>query len=261
MSTPRLPDGRYAILPDLQVPFHDKKALDHVCSWLASGNFDGLLNVGDESDSPNVSRWNKASAMEYAPVLDKHLTETHKVMRRLSEAVGWAKPHHVMRSNHADRLEKYIARYAPALHVLKPLKWEAMMGYGQPSTLTGDTLPITFHRQVWEFAPGWVLAHGDEGRLSQVPSSTALGLAKKFGRSCVCGHSHRAGVQHLTMGFNGRATVTLTGVEVGNLMDMRSASYLGGGSGNWRQAVAVATIKGRVCDVTLKLLHNGQVVG
>ena len=45
------------------------------------------------------------------------------------------------------------------------------------------------------------------------------------------------------------------------LMDMTKASYLKSGGGNWRQAVAVATIDGSAVDVTLRLLHNGKVLG
>lgn len=44
-------------------------------------------------------------------------------------------------------------------------------------------------------------------------------------------------------------------------MDMTKASYLKSGGGNWRQAVAVATIDGSAVDVTLRLLHNGKVLG
>lgn len=127
--------------------------------------------------------------------------------------------------------------------------------------LTMHGTDVTFHRRIWQFAPGWCLAHGDEGSLSQVPGSTAMSLAKKTGRSIVCGHTHRAGVQHHTQGFNGKVTNTLHGVEVGHLMDMTKASYLKSGGGNWRQAVAVATIDGSAVDVTLRLLHNGKVLG
>lgn len=77
----------------------------------------------------------------------------------------------------------------------------------------------------------------------------------------MCGHTHRAGVQHHTQGFNGKVINTLHGVEVGHLMDMTKASYLKSGGGNWRQAVAAATIDGSAVDVTLRLLHNGKVLG
>jgi hypothetical protein len=31
-------------------------------------------------------------------------------------------------------------------------------------------LGITYHKQMYEFAPGWLLAHGDEGGLSPSPA-------------------------------------------------------------------------------------------
>lgn len=257
----KLHDGRYIIISDLQVPYHDQRAVDAVCDYISRENFDGMLNVGDEADSPEPSRWNKASAMEYGDTLTAGLLRTQQVLMQLTHAVGYDRPHHIMRSNHADRVETYLKRYAPAVAGLAPLKWEALLGYSEPSSLSGIDIPVTYHRELWEFAPGWVLAHGDEAGLNQTAGSTAMGLARKLGKSVVCGHTHRAGYQHWSMGFNGRQTTVLHGVEVGHLMDLKQASYLKTGSANWRQAVAVATVDGRTVDVTLKLLHNGRVVG
>jgi hypothetical protein len=53
-----------------------------------------------------------------------------------------------------------------------------------------DTMGIRFHKKPFEFLKDWVLVHGDEGSLNQNPGGTAIGLAKKFGKSVLCGHTN-----------------------------------------------------------------------
>jgi hypothetical protein len=81
---------------------------------------------------------------------------------------------------------------------------------------------IDYYKTAYEFYPGWVLAHGDEGSMSQHAGITALNLAKKWGKSVIAGHSHRLGMSAYTeaIGSHYRA---LYGVEVGNLMDQKKS--------------------------------------
>lgn len=259
ITYPKLPDGEYVIISDLQVPYHDQRAVDVVANHIDDYGYDGMLNVGDEGDSPEPSRWNRGSAGEYAGTFEAGLLETQRVMLQLSDALGPMRPHHVMRSNHADRIQTYVNRYAPALAGLTPLTWEKLIGYQTPSSLNGVELDLAYHRKPWQFAKGWVLAHGDEGSLSQVAGSTAMGMARKWGLSVVCGHTHRAGMQHQHRTLNGTMIQPLFGVEVGHLMDMKKAGYLKANSANWQQAIAVVTIDGNTTDVRLRLLHNRRI--
>jgi predicted phosphodiesterase len=58
---------------------------------------------------------------------------------------------------------------------------------------------MTYHKTAYEI-PGtnWVMAHGDEGNISQHAGITALNLAKKWGKSVLCGHTHRLGMSAYT---------------------------------------------------------------
>ena len=85
-------------------------------------------------------------------------------MQGFKEALG-DKPFHVMRSNHGDRISHYIDKYAPALASLRELEYERLLRY--------DENDIKFHDRIWSFAPGWALAHGDEGNLIQTSGGTA----------------------------------------------------------------------------------------
>lgn len=191
---------------------------------------DELWCVGDELDAPEPSRWNKGMAGEYAPTLQDSIDETFNLMLDFRNALGKKKPFIIQRSNHTDRIQTYIRKYAPAFATLDTLKVEELLGY--------SSLGITYLHKMRELMPGWVMAHGDEGSLSRTPGTTALGLAKKLGKSVVCGHTHRLGLQHETTGLNGK-THTLFGLEVGHLMDIKQASYLTSGVANWQQGVGM----------------------
>lgn len=268
MANRYLPDGDYVVVPDLQVPSHDKRALGALCRFITDYRPSGILNVGDECDSPEPARWNKGGFGEYAGTLWETIALTNKVMQRLDDALRLGRDdvadpvydlhHHVMRSNHGDRVVKYIERYAPALWGAgSPLTIPRLYGYNADPLLdTCDSLPVIYHDRMWEFAPGWVLAHGDEGSLIRTAGGTALNIAKRTGKSIVCGHTHRAGVQHHTTGLNGRDTQRLVGVEVGNLMDMAQADYLKGGHANWQQGFAILHIRKRKVSPNLVLFSG-----
>lgn len=244
----------WVVIADMQVPDHDQKTIDSLYSFIESFKPDGLLCVGDEADQPEPSRWQKGYAGEFAGTLQKGLDKTHEVLAGFREAVGPAEDHpfHLMRSNHQGRIATYVARYAPALASLKSLEYEQLLGF--------DEIGVTFHKEPFEFAPNWLLAHGDEGSLVQTSGATALGLAKKWGKSVLCGHTHKAGLLHQHLAVNAKVTSHLFGLEVGHLMDMRKADYLKAGSANWQQAFAVITVDGKNVYPELVPIFNRQVV-
>lgn len=261
-----LVDGDYVVIPDLQCPYHDRKVTAAVTRFVADYRPAGLLCVGDESDSPEPSRWNKGTAGEYADTFEAGLQVTHDVLAGFVDALNGGsepKPFILSRSNHADRVAKYLARYAPALARSSWNNYERIMGYAQPSLLKGRegvVLPLTFSHRPIQFARGWVMMHGDESGMSQTAGGTALGLARKTGQSVVCGHTHRAGVQHFNAGHSGRLHTQLTGVEVGHLMDMGQAGYLGFGAANWQQAFAILRIRSGVVHPQLVFVRNRKFV-
>lgn len=223
---------KWVVLSDIQVPDHDQRAVDLVTRFIKAVKPDGLLCVGDECDQPEPSRWNKGMAGEYAGTLQKNIDLTHKVLAGFRRALGEGKPFHLMRSNHTDRIDTYVRRYAPALHGLRDLEYTKLVRL--------DELSIEWHSKPFSFAPGWLLAHGDEGSLSRVAASTAMALSRKWNYSVVCGHTHRLGLQHEHRALNGRITRYMWGMEVGCLMSMRKADYLGPGmSANWTLGIGV----------------------
>ena len=230
------------VLPDMQIPYHDKKAVAAMTDFVSDYEPDQLFCVGDEADSPEPSRWAKGTAGEYAGTLQKGLDRTYEIMKGFREAAGDV-PFHVQRSNHGDRIQHYISRYAPALSSLRSLEYEALLRY--------DELDIEYHHQLYKFAPGWAMAHGDEGNLIRTAGGTAMSLAKRTGVSIVCGHTHRQGIQHEHTGFNGSLNGKLFGVEVGHMMDLKKAGYLKSGGANWQSGFGVLYVDGAKVTATL----------
>lgn len=263
-----LPDGDYIVVPDLQVPFHDARVVAAFVRFVGDYAPDGLLCVGDESDSPEPSRWSKGMAGEYAGTFEKGLEATHDVMHALAQALnasgkGGPKPFLVSRSNHAERLQKYINRYAAALSATSWNKYESILGYGmQTPTLRNRTspLPITYSNRPVLISKDWVMMHGDEGNTVQSPGGTALSLARRAGVSVVCGHTHRAGMQHHNQGHSGKLLRHLVGLEVGHMMDMRLAQYLGTGAANWQQAFGILSIRNRAVHPQLVTITDRKFV-
>ncbi len=112
-----------------------------------------------------------------------------------------------------------------------------------------DSLGITFHKSFYEFEKGWILAHGDEGNSNPNAGITALNLARKAGKSVVCGHTHKLGMSAFSEGLGGHYR-PLYGIEVGNLMNKAKASYTKG-LANWQMGIAILEWNGKNMTPTL----------
>jgi hypothetical protein len=245
---------KWLVVPDLQVPEEDPRSIELMCQVASDVNVSGILIVGDELDAAPVSQWSKGYANEYSKTLQKDIDRCVRVLDTIIGGAGLSSqaPIHLMRSNHGDRIRKYIRKYAPGLDGLRELEYERLMRF--------DALGVQYHTKPFEFAQGWVLAHGDEGSMSRIAGSTALGLAKKYGKSVVCGHTHRLGLTHDNDALNGRVTRHLFGMEVGHMMNLAKAAYTGG-SANWNQGFAlIEDIQNVVTPQLIPIIHRKAIV-
>ncbi len=236
----------------MQIPYHDKRALRNVLSFIGEYQPDEVHSVGDEVDFPQISRWTRGTEGEYRGDLQAHCDAFEKVFGRPLRAT-FTGPVHVERSNHMDRPLTYVRTRAPGLMGLKALE--------VPSLLNFEKYGIEYHSEPYEIAPGWLIAHGDEGASSRIPGGTAMALARKWGYSVVCGHTHKLGLQHEHMSVNSKLTKERFGFEVGNLMNLKSAGYLRAGYANWQQGFGILYVeKNRVTPVPVVIKPNGTFV-
>jgi UDP-2,3-diacylglucosamine pyrophosphatase LpxH len=243
---------RVVVIPDLQIPLHDPKLVRAFISFIADYKPDELYSVGDEFDAFEISRWDKGTSVEMGGTYQKNIDKTFDIMSQFREALGHNKPFHVMRSNHGETRTRAYLKSAPALESLRALDYATLMGYNE--------LKITYHDRIWEFAPGWGLAHGDEGSMSQQAGGTAMRLAQKTGLSMVTGHTHKAGIQHAHRGYNGQLTQKLYGMEVGHMMRMELATYLPANAGNWQQAFGILYIDRNKVTPNLINVNNSSFI-
>lgn len=221
---------RIIVLPDWQIPYHDMRTIRLTARFAKEMLVTDILHVGDEIDAPSPSRWTRGRAGEFANTLQKDIDETRRVLSEVADIIN-PDTFTLMRSNHGDRVRNYVNEKAPALAPLRALQWRELMDFA--------SLGIDYKDKPFEFAKGWVLAHGDEGNLNKTPGSTAMGLARKWGVSTITGHTHRLGLQHENRSLNGQIKQYIFGIEVGHAMDLKKAGYLAALSANWMQGCAL----------------------
>jgi hypothetical protein len=239
-TSPKQKPKTIVIMPDVQAPLHDKELVAKFVRFLGDYQPTELGQVGDFTDSTEISRWVRGKKPEFAGDLSGGFKAARSIITDIRNVFDGRI--RIVRSNHDDRLELYIQACAPGLASLmeEELSFETIMKFKETE--------VEFIRDaVVELAPNWIMAHGDEGSLSPQAGKTAFGLAKnKFGVNVVCGHTHRAGVTTESYGYNGSIKRSLSGLEVGHFMDLEVADYLkkSGGHANWQQAFGILEIYG-----------------
>lgn len=222
----------------MQIPFHHKRNVEKVLDYIWESKIDGIFCVGDEIDVAELGAFNKGTRKEFEGTLQKNFNLTHSILADFREALGSKKkPFVLQRSNHSQRIEKYIYKNAPAFESVTALRIENLLGLTK--------LGITYNRSMDFIAPGVLMGHGDEGRLYTQAGLTGLNLALRTGENCVVGHTHRQGISKASRGFGGRLK-TIWGMEVGHLMDLRSsgANYIREKAANWQQGFGLLYVEG-----------------
>ena len=226
---------KIVILSDLQVPFEDVHVVQNVARFLKTFKPDQTVTIGDEIDFQTISKWSQGTPEEYSQSLGDDRDRCVELLWELGVT-------DCIRSNHTDRLYNVIMRKIPSFLSLPELRFEKFMKF--------DELGIIFHKTPLNLAPNWVAVHGDHTPIKPQGGLSALEAARRHGKNIISGHTHRAGRSSFTEASGGRVGRILHGVEVGNLMDFRQASYTKG-SANWQQAFAIMYVKGKNVQVDL----------
>lgn len=227
---------RVVLIPDTQIPYESRKEMAAVIRFIGDIQPDEVVHIGDVMDYPTPSRWSKGSAEEFSKVLKKHNQHAKKTLLAPLREV-YDGPIGFHEGNHDLRARTYLTRYAPALAEFED-------AFSIEQLLDFDGFGIEMLPDFYDVAPGWITTHGHLGKisLSQISGNTALNAAKKFGKSVIMGHTHRAGIGSYTFGYGGTAVKTVSGMEVGHLMNMRDAAYLQQATGNWQMAFGMLTV-------------------
>lgn len=212
------PTRSVLILPDLAIGFHNQKALRNLLRFIQDHKPDQIVTVGDlvapgqldiEQDCLTVLGQLRSA---YDGPIGVHVRSS---LRRAG-------------TDHADQAARAELPSADLTRIL---------GKFEIAQLT----------PFYEVAPGWLSTHGDAGRFAKYGGGKAIGLARVWGRSVVCGGSHSMGLIGETRGYDGKQA-TVWGFEVGHLMDMKKAGYLKTGSGTQQMGFGILEITGRIVN-------------
>lgn len=234
---------RILIMPDIQAPYENRKQFRSFVRFLRDWKPDKLLMIGDVGDFPSSGRWNKDARGEFeATIWDDSKYVCDYVLSPIREEFDGDIECH--ESNHDDRPWLYQQKYAPAADTVN--KKDNPFYFG--NLFKFDHFNITDVGGYHDIAPGWLSTHGHLGMsLRQTAGGTAIAAARKYGKSIVCGHTHRAGIISETIGWGDHAK-TLTGFEVGHMMEPSRADYIQkkGGFANWQAGFGILWVDGRM---------------
>jgi hypothetical protein len=235
---------KIVVVPDMQIPFHSEAHIKSLARFIRKFRPDQVLCVGDEIDFQTISRWSSPFEETSGRIgKDRDLTVDILWDLQITD---------LSRSNHSDRLFKKLVSRAPGLIGAPELELENFLKLKE--------LGIRYHKKPYQFLPNWILIHGDEQGINPNAGLSALGAARKHGKNVVMGHTHRAGISSFTEASGGHLGRRLTGVEVGNLMDFKKASYTRG-TANWQHNFTVIYAKGKlVTPINVPMEKDGSFI-
>lgn len=226
------------ILPDIQYPFHDALALSKIIKVIEDIQPDHIFQIGDAIDFPQVSRWTKGTAGEYAPTLQKHIDGFKGVLRDLRAAAPKAKITW-LEGNHDLRLRDFVNQYAAPLTTLRALSTESLFELGEQD--------VEYVKGPVRVATNTYAVHGHEsGGYASAPQSWDTKFVKRYGsdKNIIFGHTHQPYLLTRAYGFDGKVTPRFT-MNVGSIMDPTHAKYVKDGSVSWTMSFALLRDDGK----------------
>lgn len=214
----------YVIVPDLQIPLHDKRFISNLTNYIADVQPYGVVFIGDNVDCTAPATWSRSTQAEFAGTLQGEFDEWFSIASKIRDTfAGWVGVHY---GNHEKRITSYLKHKAAAFSSLSSLRLSSLLRL--------EELGFEELGDHYSIAPGWVTHHGDYASVSDIAGRTASNYANRIGRSVIMGHTHRAAIVPESYGYDGRLA-TRYGMEVGHGMLESKADYTNGVM-NWQKA-------------------------
>ena len=237
---------RIVIVPDLQIPGHDRKAVASLATFIEQYQPDRVVCVGDLIDMPQISQWTKGTAGEHTRDLHRHRNMAKDVIDMLRINV-------ISRANHEDRLFKSISSRLPGLMDLPELQIEEFLGLNERG--------IVYAKEPYKLAPNWYLMHGDEGTQSSKSGMTGAALSQRIGASVAIGHTHKLGLVPTSHMVGSKIHRIDWGFEVGCILDFKWAGFkYMKGLANWQTGFGLLHVDGSTVTPTPVPIQNRSFV-
>jgi len=189
-----LNEGRYLILSDIHIPYHDMDALSTALEWGLNNDVDCIVLNGDIMDCYPVSSFIKEVGM---PSLREEIEMTKTFFAYLRELFPII-PIYYKLGNHEERVRNYLLRNAKEFSDVDNLKFENLLG------LSEFKINLV-NREIIKLGKLNVL-HGHEmGESVFSPVNPARGMFLKAKSSTIFGHNHQVS-HHSENNINGEST-------------------------------------------------------
>jgi predicted phosphodiesterase len=194
MENIHLTDGRYLVLSDIHIPYHDMDSLTTALEWGLNNDIDCIILNGDIMDCYPVSSFIKEVGM---PSLREEIEMTQAFFSYLRELFPII-PIYYKLGNHEERVRNYLLRNAKEFSDVDNLKFENLLSL--------DAFKIKLvNREIIKLGKLNVL-HGHEmGESVFSPVNPARGMFLKAKSSTLFGHNHQVS-HHSENNINGEST-------------------------------------------------------
>jgi predicted phosphodiesterase len=172
--------GKYLILSDIHLPFHDQDALAAAVQYGVDNDVDCVILNGDILDCYDVSRFSKEVRR---PKISEELEMGRTFLKYMRELFPTQQIYYKI-GNHEERMRAYILRNARELADLNDISLESLLRFQ-------DYGIISVNREMIKLGNLTVL-HGHElGESVFSPVNPARGFFLKAKASTLFGHNHQ----------------------------------------------------------------------
>lgn len=189
-----LKEGKYLILSDIHLPYHDELALTTALEWALKQDIDCIILNGDIMDCYPVSSFIKEVGM---PSLREEIEMTVTFLQYVRELFPTI-PIYYKLGNHEERIKHYLLRSAKEFADIDNLKFENLLHLN-------DLKIHLVGRELIKLGKLNVM-HGHEmGESVFSPVNPARGMFLKTKASTIFGHNHQVS-HHSENNINGDST-------------------------------------------------------
>lgn len=237
--------GKYLVLSDLHVPYHDERAIE---AALKAGKDAGCKNLvlnGDFLDFYKLSRWDQNPKARNP---DSELKTGAEVLQYLSDSFPKQGIRVFKVGNHEARYHSYLYQRAPALVGIEPFELENVL------PLKKDSWQFVESKQ--EYSLGKLpMLHGHElPRGLTDPVNIGRGVYLRVAGTAMVGHWHRTSTHVETTGLGLRLVPCYS---IGCLCDLKPEYAT---INRWNHGFAIVTVGERgKYQVENMIIHDGEV--
>ena len=177
----KLPNGKYAILSDIHVPYHDDNALNACLDYIDKQDIDHIVLNGDVADFFSISRWEKNPEERN---LSRELMLVRQFLSHLRERYPQTRIFYKI-GNHEERWEKYMWSKAPEICGLTEFQMYDLLEFNKYG------IEEVSGRQRMKAGKSLTIIHGHEIFGSAAPVNFARTLQTNLGVCAIAGHRHQ----------------------------------------------------------------------